>query len=360
MVDDDNLCDIFLFDDLSIVAKDASDIVILDDNFSSIVKAVTWGRSVFDNIRKFLQFQLTVNLVALSLTFFSALSGQNPPLNAVMMLWVNLIMDTMGALALGTEPPSPTLLLRKPYKRNASLISNVMIRNILIQYLFQIVLLIYLFYYAVDDFQLGSIATTKSSASSISKLFASFTSTASSAIKALPTKDNKSASFFSSSFMSWTSSSSAAKTIPTIAESPLVSLQKNTIIFNTFVFCQLFNELNSRSISNEMNIFQNLHKNQIFLLIILVTILVQVIIVELGSDFVRTTSLSVSQWIKCILLGSLSLPLGGLMRLIPVQDSDTDFAVLPSILVQKSHEAKMKLMENKNFLTEEQKSEYRR
>jgi hypothetical protein len=109
-----------------------------------------------------------------------------------------------------------------------------------------------------------------------------------------------------------------------------------------------------------MNIFQNLHKNQIFLLIILVTILVQVIIVELGSDFVRTTSLSVSQWIKCILLGSLSLPLGGLMRLIPVQDSDTDFAVLPSILVQKSHEAKMKLMENKNFLTEEQKSEYRR
>ena len=85
-----------------IVAKEASDIVILDDNFSSIVKSVMWGRSVFDNIRKFLQFQLTVNIVALLLTFISAVTAQSPPLNAVMMLWVNMIMDTMGALALGT------------------------------------------------------------------------------------------------------------------------------------------------------------------------------------------------------------------------------------------------------------------
>jgi Ca2+-transporting ATPase len=83
------------------VAKEASDIVILDDNFSSIVKSVMWGRAVFDNIRKFLQFQLTVNAVALTLTFVTALTGKEPPLNAVMMLWVNLIMDTMGALALG-------------------------------------------------------------------------------------------------------------------------------------------------------------------------------------------------------------------------------------------------------------------
>jgi magnesium-transporting ATPase (P-type) len=135
------------------VAKEASDIVILDDNFSSIVKAVMWGRSVFDNIRKFLQFQLTVNAVALSVTFLAAMTARPPPLNAVMMLWlvfvlillfavifnfviiiiifcfrVNLIMDTMGALALGTEPPSPSLLDRRPYKRNASLISNKMIR----------------------------------------------------------------------------------------------------------------------------------------------------------------------------------------------------------------------------------------
>jgi len=102
------------------------------------------SRSVFDNIRKFLQFQLTVNVVALTITFLSALSGYDPPLNAVMMLWVDLIMDTMGALALGTEPPSPELLDRRPYKRNASLISLPMWRNILIQSAYQIALLVYL------------------------------------------------------------------------------------------------------------------------------------------------------------------------------------------------------------------------
>ena len=85
------------------MCSQASDIIILDDRFSSIVKAVMWGRSVYDNVQKFLQFQLTVNCVALALTFFAAVLQFEPPLNPVMMLWVNLIMDTMGALALVRE-----------------------------------------------------------------------------------------------------------------------------------------------------------------------------------------------------------------------------------------------------------------
>ena len=126
--------------------------MILDDNFSSIVKAVLWGRSVYDNIRKFLQFQLTVNIVALLVTFASAVYGFEPPLNAVMMLWVNLIMDTMGALALGTETPSIELLHRLPYKRDASLISTIVWRNILIQSIFQLTLMGYLLIYGCGDF----------------------------------------------------------------------------------------------------------------------------------------------------------------------------------------------------------------
>ena len=114
------------------------DIIIMDDNFSSIKQAVLWGRSVYDNIRKFLQFQLTVNAVALVTTFVSSMSGLEPPLNAVMMLWINLIMDTMGALALGTEEPKHEVLLRRPYKRNASLVSPVMWRNVLVQSLYQV------------------------------------------------------------------------------------------------------------------------------------------------------------------------------------------------------------------------------
>lgn len=88
------------------VAKEAADIVILDDNFSSIVKSVLWGRSVFGNIRKFLQFQLTVNLVALVLAFIAAITSGETPLNVLQLLWVNLIMDALGALG-----EIPSLLL---------------------------------------------------------------------------------------------------------------------------------------------------------------------------------------------------------------------------------------------------------
>ena len=128
------------------VAKEASDIVILDDKFSSIVKAVLWGRCVYDNIRKFLQFQLTVNVVALVLVFVAACTTGSTPLNAIMMLWVNLIMDTMGALALGTELPKPELLERRPYKRSAPLLSRPMIRNILSQSFYQLAVLFIFMY----------------------------------------------------------------------------------------------------------------------------------------------------------------------------------------------------------------------
>ena len=97
------------------VAKEASDIILTDDNFTSIVKAVMWGRNVYDSISKFLQFQLTVNVVAVVVAFTGACAIQDSPLKAVQMLWVNLIMDTLASLALATELPMPDLLLRKPY-----------------------------------------------------------------------------------------------------------------------------------------------------------------------------------------------------------------------------------------------------
>lgn len=92
------------------VAKEASDIILLDDNFASIVTAVKWGRNIFENVRKFLQFQLTVNIVAMFIVFLGGVVVSEPPLTSVQMLWVNLIMDTFAALALATEPPSDYLL----------------------------------------------------------------------------------------------------------------------------------------------------------------------------------------------------------------------------------------------------------
>lgn len=88
------------------VAKDACDIVVLDDNFSSIVKAVMWGRNVFDSIGKFLQFQLVVNVVAVTTSVVGAFVFEDSPLAAVQMLWINLLMDSLGSLALATEPPT--------------------------------------------------------------------------------------------------------------------------------------------------------------------------------------------------------------------------------------------------------------
>jgi magnesium-transporting ATPase (P-type) len=116
----------------------ASDIILLDDNFTSIVKAVEWGRNVFDSIRKFVQFQVTVNIVAVVIAFVGAVFSGESPLKPVQMLWVNLIMDTMAALALATEPPTPDLLDRQPYGRHEKIITPSMWRNIIGQAVFQV------------------------------------------------------------------------------------------------------------------------------------------------------------------------------------------------------------------------------
>jgi Ca2+-transporting ATPase len=105
------------------------------------IQVVRWGRSVYVNIQKFIQFQLTVNVVALTINFISALADGEVPLTAVQLLWVNLIMDTLGALALATEPPTDDLLLRPPVGRTAPLITNFMFRNIAGQAIYQLIVL---------------------------------------------------------------------------------------------------------------------------------------------------------------------------------------------------------------------------
>jgi len=244
------------------VAKKASDIIIMDDNFSSIVKAVLWGRSVFDNIRKFLQFQLTVNVVALTITFVSAVAGYKPPLNAVMMLWVNLIMDTMGALALGTEPPTLKLLERPPYKRDASLINYPMWRNILVQATYQLGLLIFLL-----------------------------------------------------------------KKGPAIFNCESGSTYHFTIMFNAFVFCQIFNEFNARDIGDTFAPFAKLRTSPMFLFVVIVTVLSQYVIVTYGGDFTQTHPLTASEWKITSGLGFVSIPIGFIMRQIPVDEDPDSFAV---------------------------------
>lgn len=92
------------------VAKESSDIVILDDNFKSVFRATQWGRNIYDNVRKFIVFQMTVNISALLVVFLSGATLGDSPFNVIQLLWVNMVMDTLAAIALATEPPHPTEL----------------------------------------------------------------------------------------------------------------------------------------------------------------------------------------------------------------------------------------------------------
>ncbi|KAK8811361.1 hypothetical protein WA158_003095 [Blastocystis sp. Blastoise] len=242
------------------VAKDASDIVLMDDNFTSIVKAVMWGRNVYDSIRKFLQFQLTVNVVALVLAFSSACILKESPLTAVQLLWVNLIMDTFAALALATELPTPKLLDRVPYTKKESLISKLMLRNILGQSFFQLIVLFFLTYEGHVLFNVPIGSRLGYGADNTKHL---------------------------------------------------------SMVFNTFVFMQVFNEFNSRKINNEWNIFENIFTSGMFWFVIVITVVLQIVIVEWAGPIMNTTTLTVIQYLISVAIGAVSLVMCQLFRIIP-------------------------------------------
>ena len=123
------------------VAKEASDIVLVDDNFKSIVTGVWWGRTLYQNIQRFLQFQLSVNVVALLSAMIGPLLGVPLPLTVTQLLWVNIIMDTFAALALSTDPPRPNTMVQTPISRDTHIITPAMIVTILISSLYQVVIL---------------------------------------------------------------------------------------------------------------------------------------------------------------------------------------------------------------------------
>ncbi len=114
------------------VAKEASDIVILDDNFNSIDKAILYGRTIFNSIRKFIIFQLTINVAAVLISFICPLLNLASPLNVIQILWVNLVMDTLAALAFGGEPALSRFMKEKPKKRTEHIISKNMMSEIIV------------------------------------------------------------------------------------------------------------------------------------------------------------------------------------------------------------------------------------
>ncbi|KAG2614777.1 hypothetical protein PVAP13_3NG007500 [Panicum virgatum] len=240
------------------VAKESADVIVLDDNFTTIINVARWGRAVYINIQKFVQFQLTVNIVALVINFVSACITGSAPLTAVQLLWVNMIMDTLGALALATEPPNDDMMKRPPVRRGESFITKVMWRNIVGQSLYQLVVL-------------GAL------------MFGGE--------RLLNIKGADSKSVI------------------------------NTLIFNSFVFCQVFNEINSREMQ-KINVFRGMISNWIFIGIIAVTVIFQVVIIEFLGTFASTVPLSWQLWLVSFGLGSISLIVGAILKCIPVKSDE--------------------------------------
>ncbi|KAE8673980.1 Calcium-transporting ATPase 2, plasma membrane-type [Hibiscus syriacus] len=236
------------------VAKESADVIILDDNFTTILTVAKWGRSVYINIQKFVQFQLTVNIVALIVNFSSACLTGSAPLTAVQLLWVNMIMDTLGALALATEPPTDELMKRAPVGRKGNFISNVMWRNIFGQSFYQLVVIWCL--------------------------------------------------------------QARGKAIFSL-DGPDSTLILNTLIFNSFVFCQVFNEISSRNME-EIDVFSGILNNYVFVAVLFCTAVFQIIIIEFLGAFASTTPLTCAQWCLCVLIGFVGMPIAAGLKMVPV------------------------------------------
>ena len=329
------------------IAKEASDIVILDNNFSSIVIAIIYGRSIYENIKKFLEFQLTVNFCACILVFICSCIGNETPLSSIQMLWVNLIMDSLGSLALATEPPYDSLLSQKPTRKNESIINGIMWKHISLQALFEILLLLILYIkgpsFIHEDKKLilnsheeiykcfgglpGNVNYERnkdyiligSENSWSKKIFLNLTG-----IKNDQKLKNICEKYLSSNEAEW--STISLFDIFDKYNDIYGSTTHMTFIFNVFVFYTLFNQINCRVINDSYNIFARIDKGLMFCLVTFGEMFIQFLIVQYGSGVFHCVKggLSFTQWTVCLILASSTFVFSAIIKIIPL-DKTIDY-----------------------------------
>jgi Ca2+-transporting ATPase len=245
------------------VAKEASDITIIDNSFSSITRAVMWGRSLFQNIQRFILFQMTVNVAACIIVLIGAFTGEQSPLTVTQMLWVNLIMDTFAAMALASLPPSIEVMKDKPRDREAFIINKSMKWNIIVVGgIFTILLLaiLYIFQHAditsMMDFGNLNITSQKSE----------------------------------------------------------LTPYELSLFFTIFVMLQFWNLFNARAFETGRSAFHFEGCNG-FGLIVLAVIIGQVLIVSIGGEMFNVTAISIVDWFIIIVFTSVVLWVGECIRL---------------------------------------------
>ena len=254
------------------VAKEASDITILDNSFSSIGKAVMWGRSLYLNIQRFILFQMTINVAACIIVLFGAFLGVQSPLTVTQMLWVNLIMDTFAALALASLPPSQRVMNDPPRQRKANIITKEMARGIFgVGGLFVLLLFGFIQYFKNEDI-------TSLTQFSITDYFVNF--------------------FHFGSFENG------------------LSAYELSLFFSIFVMLQFWNMFNAKAYRTGRSAFAEIGKSQGFIMIAAAIIIGQVVITSFGGAMFSVTPLLLTDWCLIIAATSLVLWIGELLRLI--------------------------------------------
>ncbi|MDO4880887.1 MAG: calcium-translocating P-type ATPase, PMCA-type [Capnocytophaga sp.] len=254
------------------VAKEASDITILDNSFSSIGKAVMWGRSLYLNIQRFILFQMTINVAACIIVLLGAFLGVESPLTVTQMLWVNLIMDTFAALALASLPPSQSVMNDKPRPKGANIISNPMAKSIFgVGGFFVILLFGFIQYFKNEDIT----SLTQFSISDYLSHFFHFG-----------------------------------------APEGSLSAYELSLFFSIFVMLQFWNMFNAKAYRTRKSAFHNLSKSQGFILIAVAIILGQIFITTFGGAMFSVTPLKLEDWVIIIGTTSVVLWIGEIVRIL--------------------------------------------
>lgn len=247
------------------VAKEASDITIIDNSFRSIGRAVMWGRSLYQNIQRFILFQMTVNVVACLIVLVGAFYDTQSPLTVTQMLWVNLIMDTFAAMALASLPPNESVMRSKPRDRSAFIINRLMKWNIMsIGLLLTFILLA--FYYLFENYDVVSLSTLIDSDFPLQKQRG-------------------------------------------------LSAYEISLFFTIFVMLQFWNMFNARAIATGHSAFHEISSCRGFVFIVVLIFFGQILIVELGGAMFNVVPLSISDWLITVGATSLVLWIGEFVRL---------------------------------------------
>jgi Ca2+-transporting ATPase len=236
------------------VAKEASKIVLLDDAFSTIVKAVRWGRSLYENIQRFIQFQLTINVSALVIAFLAPFFNTRPPFTILQLLWINVIMDTLASIALCSEPPRPGLMRMPPKRRDENILTKSMLATIFSTAAFFIVVMMTLL--------LGML------------------------------------------WGHWFAQPLDGMLSPESKTFPNFTVHQMSVFFTVYIFFQVWNEINCRSLVPNVSGLSGLFRNPTFLMVVGLIVVMQVLIVTFGGALFDVEPLPWQEWL--IIAGATS------------------------------------------------------